>query len=203
MVYFIIDLSLIPNYNNSYYWNTGLIPINSTYHITNIPYYKNSRYIFRDINQPVDFNKLLNNSTINKPISTKTYNIGNYYIPSEPSGPIIKYEIVPKHTRLYNEYIKPYYIAYCYCYTTRSYKFRVHLILNCNIYMDSTLSHTIEFIAENVVKTSKGHIIKYVPTSTCVINITGYYTININDIIDYKNYEVNSYNNIHLMCKLL
>jgi len=203
MVYFIIDLSLIPNYNNSYFWNTGQIPINSTYKITDKAYYKNSRYIFRDINILADFNKLLNNSTVNKPISYKKYNMGNYYIPTEPIGQIIKYETIPEYTRLYNKYLKSYYIAYCYCYTNISFKFRVHIKINCNIYTSNSTSHTIEFIAEDVVKTTKGYIIKYIPTNYTNINISDYYTIDINDIIDYKKSKINSYNNIHLMCKLL
>ena len=196
MVYSIIDLSIIPI--NSYYWDNGIIPLNCTLNLTRSKYNINSKHHFRDWKNEDDFKKLLDNIKINKPISSKKFNIGSYYIPSQPIGDIIKYEYIPKYTKLFNIYNKPFQISYLNCYTI--YKLNIDVSIKI-IYKNETVEH--KFIIFDITKTNKGYIYKYIPYKPQIINIKDHFTIDITNILPYKNDVVHSYNNIHLMCKLI
>tara|TARA_B100000242_G_scaffold270784_1_gene222536 strand:- start:558 stop:1130 length:573 start_codon:yes stop_codon:yes gene_type:complete len=188
MVYFIIDNFFIPN--NSFYSDNHIIPINANVNFKSLEYYRNSRHIFRDVNCKKDYNNLLNNISIPKPISNKKYNIGHYYIPSEPKGPVIKYEYKPYYTDIFNKIEKKYCIKHIDIYSAE--------LLPVNIIYTVTVDSNIfelEFLLFEFCSLENKTVHKYIPKKTIVFDISEYYTI--------KMENSNSYTNFCIVCEFV
>lgn len=181
MVYFIIDKFFIPN--NSFYSANHIIPINANINFKPIKYYRNSRHIFRDVNCEIDYNNLLNNITILKPISNKKYNIGHYYIPSEPKGPVIKYEYKPYYIDMINKIEKKYTIKYIDIYSSHLLPVNILYTVKVNSHIFHLEFLLLEFNYLNNIITHK-----YIPKKTIIFDINEYYTIELENSDSYTNF---------------
>lgn len=181
MVYLIIDKFFIPN--NSLYSDKYIIPINANINFKPLEYYRNSTHIFRDVNCKNDYNNLLNNTSIPKPISNKKYNIGYYYIPSEPRGPTIKYEYKPYFVDTFNKIQHKYTIKHIHIYskTLSPINIKYTIRLNSKIFELEFLLIDFNFINSDIIH-------KYIPKKHIIYDINEYYTIRLESINSYTNF---------------
>ena len=181
MVYFIIDKFFVPN--NSLYSDKNIIPINANINFKPLEYHKNSSHIFRDVNCKEDFSNLLNNIYIPKPISNKKYNIGYYYIPSEPKGPVIKYEYKPYYTDKINIIEKKYCIKHINIYSSNLLPVNIlyTIKVNSNVFELEFLLLEFSYLNNKTIHT-------YIPKKTIIFDINEYYTIKLENLDSYTDF---------------
>tara|TARA_B100000575_G_scaffold291788_1_gene298503 strand:- start:1757 stop:2386 length:630 start_codon:yes stop_codon:yes gene_type:complete len=209
MSYLLLDLFDIPvkkfKEYNTYYIDKQVIPIYSKYILYKIPYHSNSSYIRRNFLNKDDFYKLLNSKKDYKPVSSKEYNKGIYYIPHLPKGDIISYEIVPFKTPLYNIISKPYYIDQIIIFTKSPselpFTSLLNIYTNCLSSKDN-LNLSIEFIAYNITITPYFTTAIYFPKKYPIINLNDYYEIDLQNFhIDFN--KIDKRNNIQIRCAFI
>ncbi len=181
MVYFIIDKFFIPD--NSFYSDNNIIPINANVNFKPLEYYRNSSHIFRDVNCKNDYNNLLNNISTPKPISNKKYNIGHYYIPSEPKGPVIKYEYKPYFIDTINKIEKQYTIKHIHI--SSESVLPINIIYTVKVNSDV---FELEFLLVDFGCLNNKTIHKYIPKKNIVFDISEYYTIKLENSDSYTNF---------------
>ena len=152
---------------------------------------ENSRHIFRDVNCKKDYNNLLNNIFYSKIYSNfqQKYNIGHYYIPSEPKGPVIKYEYKPYYTDIFNKiFLRK---KYCIKHIDIYKPYYIAELLPVNIIYTVTVGSNIfelEFLLFEFCFLKNKTVHKYIPKKTVVFDISEYYTIKMENSDSYTNF---------------
>lgn len=158
MVYFLIDNSYISDslkYNHGFFWNSGIIPINIDYKLDKIPYYENSRHLYRDIRKIQDAG-IFTKST--KPIKNSSRISELYYNPKKRKGQITKYEYVPIKQQKYNIVPKHTTVRCVHIWSNDDYVSGVCRDLNCyREFLHNSIK--IKFILEDIKYTI--HKIRY------------------------------------------
>ena len=89
MVYFLIDNHFIENdykYNSGFFTEMNLLAINLDYNIENIPYYKNSKYFYRNLLQHKKLNIEILNQYVYKPEISNNQISYNYFNVKKKKG---------------------------------------------------------------------------------------------------------------------
>ena len=188
MVKFILTLEDIPKelYRNykSYYDYYHKIPINCSYLLYLMPYYKNSSHKFRLISNKTDFELLLKGILENKPRSNKVYNMGKFYIPGQPNGPILKNEVYPISVSRFNNIPKDIYISEILFYSTHQHRFNPIIKLTNDI--EDKVIAEIEFIAYNIEKVYNMYKYQYIPKNKYKLPEKQSFSINLSELeLDY------------------
>mgnify|MGYP001241065278 CR=1 FL=1 len=121
MVFVLIDNTFIENdyiYNSGFFSSINIIAININFKIYKNPYYKNSKWFFRDIFKHIktDIEKL--NTLKYKPIIRTNLISDNYYNIKKPRGDVISYEVLPSISEPYNIINKTGRLIYVKVWTT-------------------------------------------------------------------------------------
>jgi len=187
MVYFLIDNSYILTtikYNNRFFWNKGLIPININYKLNKIPYYENSRYYYRNTEKLID-KKIIDKKTVDKklkPVQNSSRLSDLYYNSKKSRGKIIKFEYIPIKSQKYNITPERTYIRSVEIWTNSPYldTFNKTLFLYTNFLKKGV---KIKFILEDYKYSLYGTRYKWIPYKE--YNITN--SIQYLDISDFIN----------------
>tara|TARA_B100001093_G_scaffold468258_1_gene488087 strand:+ start:1988 stop:2611 length:624 start_codon:yes stop_codon:yes gene_type:complete len=166
--------------NTSYFYKQTLIPINSYYNLIISPYHENSSHIFRDIYKKNDFDKLINNTYSFKPISSKKYNKGAFYIDTMGKGKVINYEIIPRKVTIINPIESPFYISEIIFYSHENmHLFEPCLLLN-NLFSKNAFLR-IQFIAYKIKKFKDLYKYIYKPINNVVIDKLDNYCLDLSN----------------------
>ena len=105
----LLDSNLFHNkYNSNFFKDNYIIPINCSINIAKLPYYENSKYYYRNIQNHVDLDKFMQKS--NKPKKIANNISQHFYNPKFGRGKIINYEYIPTKVEYYNRVAKNFYI---------------------------------------------------------------------------------------------
>tara|TARA_B100000963_G_C22636275_1_gene677814 strand:+ start:675 stop:1298 length:624 start_codon:yes stop_codon:yes gene_type:complete len=178
-----LSIDLIEN-NTSYFYKKNLLPINSSYNLIMSPYHVNSAHKFRDIYKTDDFYMLLNNEYNFKPISSKKYNVGPFYIDTMGKGDIINYEIIPKKINTANKILKSFYISEIIFFSHENIHIFNPVLLISDLFSKTSFLK-IEFIAYEIEKFKNLYKYIYKPINNIIINKRKNYTL------DLSNFNVN------------
>lgn len=183
MVKLLLTLENIPKelYNNynSYYKYYHKIPINCEYLLYLMPYYKNSLHQYRDFTSEADFFALMSGNFKNKPTSSKSYNMGKYYIPGQDKGKYLKSEILPKKVNKFNIIKEDFFIETLSFYSNSKHKFNPSIIIRDDL--KNKIIKTIEFLPFSIEKVFDHYKYKYIPRYKIIIKSNRHFSIDIND----------------------
>jgi hypothetical protein len=190
-----------------YIYSYNHIYINCLYTITKIPYYYNSPYIYRNIENPEEFSLMIRNGLEKKPISYKHNFIGSHYNPNIPYGNITNTLYVPNMVNtIYsiNNNIEIEYIDSVYEIKKNNLNFNIGIPISIHIhFLDTLVSRpkktiSIDFYIHSIHKSEYYISIRWKPIEkNC-------YTINSKDLVDIdlsgliKNGIIDKYNNIEI-----
>lgn len=183
-----LNIDLIEN-NTSYFYEKSLLPINISYNLIMSPYHVNSSHKFRDIYKKEDFNMLLNNKYNFKPISSKKYNVGSFYIDTMGKGDIINYEIIPKKINTANKIHKSFYISEIIFFSHENIHIFNPILLLSDLFSKTSFLK-IEFIAYEIEKFKSLYKYIYKPINNMIINRRENYTLDLSDF--NVNYLINT-----------
>ena len=190
-----------------YIYSEKHIYINCAYTIAKIPYYYNSPYIYRNIENPNDFSLLLKNGLEKKPISYKHNFIGSHYNPNIPYGNITNTLYIPNMIKtIYsiNNKIEIEYIDIVYETKKNNINFSIGIPISINIHFLDTLvskpnkTISIDFYIHQVHQSNYYVSIRWKPIEKPV------FTINSNELVDIDLCELvdncitDKYNNIEI-----
>lgn len=190
-----------------YIYSDRHIYINCAYTITKMPYYYNSPYIYRNIENPNDFSLLLKNGLEKKPISYKHNFIGSHYNPNIPYGNITNTLYLPcMANTIYsiNNKIEIEYIDSIYKIDKNKNNFNIGIPISVNIHFLNCLvgkpkkTISIDFYIHSVYRSNYYLSIRWKPVEKVVV------TINSNELVDIDLCElleqstIDKYNNVEI-----
>lgn len=183
------------------------IYINCSYIITKMPYYYNSPYVYRNIENPNDFSLLLKNGLEKKPISYKHNFIGSHYNPNIPYGNITNKLYIPNMIKtIYsiNNKIEIEYIDSVYEIKNNNLNFNIGIPISINIHFLNTLvskpnkTISIDFYIHQVHQSNYYVSIRWKPIEKIVVTINSNELVNIDLSELLEHGTIDKYNNIEI-----
>jgi hypothetical protein len=163
-----------------------MIPFNCNITVEELPYYENSEYHYRDFYKTEDYNLLIKNKRVKKPISRRAYNMGPYYIPELPRGKIEKYEFLPVYIDKYNLIGGAFKIKYIITYTKNIESFRKKLVIYTGKLNDLKSLCELEFLPDNIEDKKFYKYVKWIPIYDPLIKIEQFFVIDFSNFTNQK-----------------
>lgn len=193
--------------NHTYVFHNSHIYINCLYLLSKQPYYYNSPFIYRNIENREDFNALISNGLERKPISYKHNFVGSHYNPNIPYGNVINTTYIPKNINAIYSINNEFQIEYIdSIHQIDKYKldFSIGIPISISLeYKNTIVSKSretipIEFIIDNLYQSRYFIHIRWKPLHShrVYIGIEDLVTIDLSQIIG--NSTIDKYNNVEI-----